>query len=268
MQIKASPHLAHIVKHYLLLESDSDAIKQMRLFSDGNTGVVICLQNLLFQKSGNKIEPLPRTFVYGQINQFQDIFSIGRVSLIVVVFQPFGAHEFLKTPASVLKDQIVTLSNFVGNEAYLFEEKILGSKVNTIELVESFITSTVKSDQKSSEAVKAVVNLAVQNHGLISVTQLADYSCMSERQLERKFLEYVGHTPKQFTNIIKLQYFLKLLKNKSTQSNFTSLVYDAGFYDQAHLIKEFKKNTGLTPSQYQSQTQSLALNFFQFTKSL
>lgn len=266
MQIKASPHLAHIVKHYLLLESDLDSLKQMRLFSDGNTGMVICLQNLLFQKSGNEPKALPRTFVYGQINQFRDIFSIGKVSLIVVVFEPFGAHEFLKTPASFLKDQIIALSDFVGREADLFEEAILeqSARIDSIAFIENFISNIVKANQKSSEAVKAVVNLIAQNHGLISVKQLADYGCMSERQLERKFLEYVGHTPKHFTNIMKLQYFLKLLKNKSAASSFTSLVYDAGFYDQAHLIKEFKRNIGLTPSQYQSQTQSLTLNFFQF----
>lgn len=266
MQIKASPHLSHIVKHYLILESEFDGLKQLRLFSDGNTGMVICLKSLLFYKSGNEILALPRTFIFGQISHFNDIVSFGKVSLIVVVFQPFGAYTFLKTPASIIKDQILALSEFCGNEASLFEERILQQPIggNYIDPIEKFISDTIKKTKNSVDIVPVLVNLTIQKQGVISVKDLAENGCMSERQLERKFLEFIGHTPKQFTNIVKLQYFLKLLKAKSSSSNLTSLAFDAGFYDQAHLIREFKKNIGLTPSQYQTQTQSLALNFFQF----
>lgn len=266
MQIKPSPELSHIVKHYLLLESDFESLKQLRLFSDGNTGMVICLQNLLFQKSGNEIETLPRIFVYGQLSKFNDIFSIGKISLIIVVFHPYGAYAFLQIPANILKDQIIPLSDLYGTEASFFEESVVEASVKTthIPIIERFIARIVRCEKKQSAAISALTQLTLHKNGIISVKELAGYGCMSERQLERKFIEFIGHTPKQFTNIIRLQYFLKLLKTKTVHSNLTSIVFDAGYYDQAHLIKEFKKKTGLTPTQYQSQTQSLALNFFRF----
>ncbi|WP_228446764.1 helix-turn-helix domain-containing protein [Chryseobacterium sp. 3008163] len=85
----------------------------------------------------------------------------------------------------------------------------------------------------------------------------------SERHIERIFKECIGLNPKKFGNIVKLHFFLNLLKYKSSQSNITDLCYDAGYADQSHLIKEFKKYTGITPTQYLKNTNRLAINFME-----
>lgn len=44
-----------------------------------------------------------------------------------------------------------------------------------------------------------------RNKGLVSVEKLAELSCLSTRQFNRKFTEYVGLNPKQFTRIVRFQ---------------------------------------------------------------
>ncbi len=69
----------------------------------------------------------------------------------------------------------------------------------------------------------------------------------SERYIQKLFLDNVGITPKSFSNIHRFNKSLQLIQTADLP--LTSIAYDCGYYDQAHFIKEFKKFTGLTPSE-------------------
>lgn len=71
-------------------------------------------------------------------------------------------------------------------------------------------------------------------------------------------------SPKKFVNIIQLHSFLKLLRNKPAEKDLTSICYEGGYFDQSHLIRAFKKYTGITPSEYLNNTTKLAINFMEF----
>ena len=84
---------------------------------------------------------------------------------------------------------------------------------------------------------------------MINVSTLLQIACLSDKQLSRIFAEYVGSMPKEVIRIVRLQRALYSLQNSATE-NFTQLAYECGFYDQAHLIKEFKTFSGYTPKEY------------------
>ena len=63
-------------------------------------------------------------------------------------------------------------------------------------------------------------------------------------------------------------HFLKLLKDKPNHTNLTSICYDAGFSDQSHLIKEFRKHTGISPKEYSSTSGKLTSNLIKTTPAV
>ena len=75
------------------------------------------------------------------------------------------------------------------------------------------------------------------------------------------FIKSIGISPKKFSDVIKLHHFLKRLKKEQPGKNLTSLAYEAGYADQSHLIKEFKKFTGMTPRTYITKADKLTVNF-------
>lgn len=87
----------------------------------------------------------------------------------------------------------------------------------------------------------------IRYNGKSSVSDLSDYCVISKRQLERKFIDNTGVSPKQMINLIRYQ----LLWQESLKSKFN--VYDSiekfGYYDQSHLLKEFKKYHSISLSQ-------------------
>lgn len=71
---------------------------------------------------------------------------------------------------------------------------------------------------------------------------------LSPRQLRRYFAHFVGESPKTFSKIVRFQRVLHTAGNALSLHN-DKYFYDAGYYDQAHFIKEFKALYGSTPGQ-------------------
>lgn len=93
------------------------------------------------------------------------------------------------------------------------------------------------------------VGQLLQQKGNASVTQLANDSNLSIRQLERIFAREIGVSPKTYSRMLR---FLHLLKNKTAAptQKWAALAYDANYFDQMHLVKEFKQFLGTTPSAF------------------
>lgn len=264
MQIKPSKELAPYIKHYLFLDNEETAIQKLRLFSDGNTGVVFSLKSKLISDYNNcEIKHyLPNSFLYGQLNSFKDIYSNNEISLIIVVFQPNGIHQLLGITANEFLDSIIPVEDIFGQKASILQEKLSEENDEVkIELLNHFFKNQIAKKPVSNQLIiNSSLDFIIANKGYFSVKQLVEYTGYTERHLERKFKECIGLNPKKFGNIIRLHHFLKLLKNKSDNTNLSTICYDAGFSDQSHLIKEFRKHTGISPTEYLQNTEKLTNN--------
>ncbi|SEQ98602.1 AraC family transcriptional regulator [Pedobacter rhizosphaerae] len=90
------------------------------------------------------------------------------------------------------------------------------------------------------------IDIILKQMGVIDIEQDLDTG-VSSRQLRRLFEFYIGDTPKTFSQVVRFQNILRA--KPSTQSlKQNKLFYQAGYYDQAHFIKEFKHFYGVTPS--------------------
>lgn len=265
MQVSPSITLSPYIKHYLFLDNKETAIQKLRLFSDGNTGIVFSLKSKLIAKiNTNEVKDyLPASFVYGQLNHFRDIYYESEISLVIVVFQPNGIHQLLGIPANEFQNSIIDIDNVLGQKGLDFQGK-LSEQVNNhirIELLNAFFETLVARKTISNQSIiHSSLDFITATKGLFSVKQLVEYTGYTERHLERKFNECIGLNPKKFGNVIRLHHFLKLLKDKTDDTNLTTICYDAGFSDQSHLIKEFKKHTGITPKEYLNNTGKLTNN--------
>lgn len=265
MQILPPKILFPYIKHYLFLESSVDQHKKLRLFSDGNTGMVFLLDQGFL--SVNQSQHLPHSFLYGQISHFRDLALNKQTSFIIIVFQPDGLHKLLGISAHELKDQIVLTQDVFGKPAVTLYEN-LGYLKKTDEKVYAlntfFYNLVVQNKSSSQQVLPAVLQYINRQKGLVTVEQMANYSGYTERHMERIFSQQVGMSPKKFVNIIQLHSFLKLLRNKPAEKDLTSICYEGGYFDQSHLIRAFKKYTGITPSEYLNNTTKLAINFMEF----
>lgn len=273
MQILPSKELLPFIKHYLFLKSEGNRIKKLRLFSDGNTGMVFSFKSNLISNIPNdgNLRNLPNSFVYGQIGEFKDLYIVNEVSLIIVVFQPAGLNQLMNVSAAELRNSIINSEELFGAQVWnlqtnLFEQDNLLDKLKMLNVF--FTEFVVKRVSVNQRLIEASVNFIFNNRGTNSVDQLVKYVGYSERHIERVFIESVGLSPKKFGSIVKLHSFLKLLKAKSKRDTITGISCEAGYSDQSHLIKEFRKYTGVTPKEYLNKTDKLAINFVELNSTI
>ena len=273
MQVLPSKELSPYIKHYLFLDNKETTIQKLRLFSDGNMGVVFSLKNKLISDINNyQIKNyLPDSFLYGQLNSFKDIYSDNEIALVIVVFQPNGINQLLQIPANEFQDSITSTDAVFGKKGASLEERLSEQNDNEekVKLLNQFFKTLISKKSESNQLlINSSLDFILAHKGYFSVKQLVNHTGYTERHLERKFKECIGLNPKRFGNVIRLHHFLKLLKHKTEDLNLTAICYDAGFSDQSHLIKEFKKQTGITPTEYLHTTGKLANNLLKTFPSI
>ncbi|WP_411897383.1 helix-turn-helix domain-containing protein [Elizabethkingia occulta] len=267
MQFLPDQYLQPFIRHYLFLESTQQLTGILRLFTDGSTGIVFSLQGGLTTDLSNKAQ-LPTSFLYGQISDFRDLYTNSGFSFIIVVFSPLGMKQLTGIPAYEMKNQITDASHIFPDIDFLTETlSECKSHEKQIQLLNLFFLKAYTTGiTKDISIPVSLMDILYKDKGSGTISNLVKRSGYSERHIERIFKEHIGISPKAFSNIIRLHRFLKLLSHPDTSSSLTSLGYSAHYSDQSHLIREFKKHTGITPKQYADKTQKLATNFLNIIK--
>jgi transcriptional regulator GlxA family with amidase domain len=85
--------------------------------------------------------------------------------------------------------------------------------------------------------------------GHVRLEALAKRHATSSRQLERQFEQQLGITPKQFVDVTRFRHAQTLIESARGTGSLAQIALDAGYYDQSHLTRHFKRFTGKPPTQ-------------------
>jgi AraC-like DNA-binding protein len=236
----------------------------MRLFSDGNTGMVFIIRGQLkIQMKGSlNVEILPDAFVYGQLDSYHDIFSEGETEMLIIVFQPYGFFSLCSIPADELKSQIINAHSLFGHRINSVNDGLrsVESYEEKISTIEAYFTNLIKGSMETSNQLSPIVKTIMQVKGQSTINELTKLTGYSERKLERLFHQAIGISPVKYLQIVRLHYFLSLMRSAHSKESLTITGLESGYYDQPHLIHNFKRITGLTPGQYLSTASALTVN--------
>ncbi|WP_114939504.1 helix-turn-helix domain-containing protein [Mucilaginibacter endophyticus] len=264
MQIAPHPLLSGIVKHYLIIAHNERTAINYRLFSDGNPGMVFHLKAPLLQYDQHRVtNKQPGSFVYGQITRYNDIMSVNELAMLIVVLQPNALLTLLDVAAYELNNNTVPLKDLFGQEGADLEDQIANvTDLSTAAAIaEQFLLKKIASKSIAISITDWAISIIHKHSGIVNVKNLLDVLPVTERQLERKFNEEVGISPKKFIDAVKFQNYLKQLQKLASVKDVSGLSYACGYYDQAHLNNFFRKHTGVTPLQYKANHNLLAINF-------
>jgi len=98
------------------------------------------------------------------------------------------------------------------------------------------------------------LSLIYQSAGNIKVNQVATTIGWSSRHLNRLFQQYIGLSTKTFAQTIRIQGVCRELFMQP--ANSPGLILDSGFYDQSHMIKDFRKILLTNPTPFFSRLMS------------
>lgn len=247
--IYPSPELAPYVRYYWTLEIDSNSHASERTIPAGCISLIFHKGNRMYSSTNRELQP--RTFVCGHDMGFSDLVSTGSVDMICVVFHPFGARYFFDMPMIDFYGKHISFADINDKSFLEIEDRIQNTtdKALCIEHIEKFLLKRLSSIRDYNNKRLATAVGIINTKSKIGMKTLAEEVCLSPKQFNRIFTEYIGANPKDFYRIIRFQRALFFLQLNSGRS-LAQLAYECGYSDQSHLIKEFKEFSGFTLTEY------------------
>lgn len=171
---------------------------------------------------------------------------VGDTVSFLVRLTPQGANCF-GVPSSELSGRNVALGDLVAEsevQELLGRVYEAGDERNRVRVIEEFVARRHLAEdpliRRAVELIDAARDAAAR------VAHVARALGLSERQLERRFLACVGLTPKKYAS---LRRFERAVALAGTTQSLTQVALEAGYYDQSHFIREFRRFAGAPPGE-------------------
>lgn len=169
--------------------------------------------------------------------------------LLLIEFHTGGLYPFIQMDQFELVDTSFMLNDLDKALTRLIEDELMKSeRIDTlVEALDKIFITRLKDCKRGSD-ISPMLRSVIKCHGNISPRELSSEFYYSEKQIRRLFLQHIGTSPKMFSRIVRTNYALHLLQNRSQY--LTDIAVQAGFFDQPHFIHDFKQVCGLTPLDY------------------
>jgi AraC-like DNA-binding protein len=210
-------------------------------------------------------------WVVGLHNRHQVTHAAGERHFMVVRFTPIGAHLFLGLPMHLIANEAVDLELIDPALARMLVSRIGGAEswTDRFAAMESLITERV-ADAEIPAPIALAWRRLVATDGRIALDSLATELDCSHRTLIAMFKTCVGLPPKTIARLLRFNRAVRSLDRLSgTRINepagkpyietrqpddpvvgaiqWADVAADCGYFDQAHLIKDFRAFAGITP---------------------
>jgi AraC-like DNA-binding protein len=191
-------------------------------------------------------------FVGGLHDTYALVESTGRQSGVEVYLTPVGAALVTGVPMRHLRGQVVALDDLFGALGGLVREELLEAPGwrERFAIVDRFILARI-SDAEPPPAclIRALARLH-SARGAAEIGSLTTELGCSRRYLIGLFNDHVGLPPKLYARILRFQHALELADGGAI--GWAEVAQRCGYYDQAHMIHDFRQFTGHSPTAYQA----------------
>jgi AraC-like DNA-binding protein len=246
-QVAPSAAVAGYVEFYWMLEDRSPASAIQRIIPDGRSGLILNLGHP-FQSYTNGVWNLqPECFFVGQITGPLLLRPSGPAAMLGIQFRPHGATRLLRLPVCELTNSAVALED-LSRPLFRSLDRIrnLPLLTHALAALDPILGKFAQHERTEDNLVAHAARDIERSGGLASVEDVADRVGWSTRQLQRRFKDVVGISPKLFARMQRFQRVLRAMDGPN--SDWVDAAVHCGYYDQSHLIRDFREFSGKTPT--------------------
>jgi AraC-like DNA-binding protein len=183
-------------------------------------------------------------------------------SVLGVHFRPGAAASLLGVPAGELADRHVDLESMWGPAAREIRERLCEAATPEarFSLLEAALLERLRRSPESHPAVPAALAALERADEEVSVRQIARDLGLCHRRFIQVVTASVGLTPKLYQRVCRFQRARELMRHTATP-DWAYVALECGYYDQSHLIRDFRQFAGLSPGEFKrAQTERLLPN--------
>ena len=160
--------------------------------------------------------------------------------------------EFLEHPMSFYaKDETMDRDfiPFVDFSERMSDIMLIKDHEEKITAMEAYWISKVKGI--SHPFLFQVINdMLLPNDKEMTISEIAKKNKISQKTLIKHFEQHIGKTPSDFRKIVRFRNALKQKAMDNQGGTLTDITYISRYFDQSHMIRDFKVLTGFTPRNF------------------
>lgn len=189
-------------------------------------------------------------YVIGPMSQPAPVVSTGRCTAVGVRIRPGLGASLFRTSLGELRNRAVRLDELVAARLRpLCEAAVTDDPQVAAARLERLLVALAAGGAAPDSLVSRAVEIIDGRRGALSVAELARSTGTTARQLQRRFRERVGLSPKWHARIVRVSHAMALLGG-GARADFADVVEACGFFDQAHFIRDFRALVGTTPGAF------------------
>lgn len=243
----------YIYGYWAVKKENFDTSLHHKILSDGCMGISINFKSSYNIKINNTVTKCEEKFIIDGPTKFPSYMSFKEdLEILGVRFKPAGSFVFFDEAIESFVDKTTAIKNSSSWKIDLLYKKLekCSSVENRIVILEEFFIDKLNNSKKTNATwMFSLTEQIINKKGDVGISSLCEDFNISQRQLERKFKQELGLSPKLYIRIIRLQNAKGVLSSLSVDK-LTNTAYNTGFSDQAHFIKEFKFFMNETPKSY------------------
>ena len=174
---------------------------------------------------------------------------LGETFCVGIVTTPVGCRPAFGLRPATLRSRVVDLLQAWPRALGLRRElAACRTPAEALDVVEATLRTPETFDREAFARCEAAVRqLSAEPTRL--VTDIATGLGVSHGHLDRLFVEQVGLSPRTLARILRMRRLLEEIDVHGSVG-WADKAAELGWFDQAHLIRDFKRHTGVTPAQY------------------
>lgn len=240
------------------LSSENAAEVPHRLMADTSA-------NIVFVRRGSFIEhgcaTMPGVHLAGPLSRHTDMIASPQFDVFGVYLWPWSAEVLFGIPPATQLDAMIDLVPQWNVEERLPYAAILASNDpdRCMEYLGELLRGRLEG-KAPDPVVREVLNTITDAEALPPIEELVRRSGLARRQFERRFKAITALSPALFMRIVRFQRSFRMLEN-GTAASLTEVAMAAGYFDQSHFIRDFKRFSGMNPRRYFIHTEEKADSF-------
>lgn len=210
-----------------------------------------------YPEDGFTVQCFDSPIVSGARSKYFVIDTQQPASILAVWFKFGGAFPFFNAGGHELRNLHVPLDAFWGQQAHDIYHQLLDAPSTLVRfhLLEDALTTRLMTSADRHPAVNYALRLFARDPQNMNIGQVVDKIALSPTRFIQVFREDIGLTPKLFTRIRRFQEALKVIANSPNLQtiNWADIALTCGYFDQSHLINDFRAFAGISPTLYAPQ---------------
>lgn len=240
-RIEPTGAAAKAVECYWTVKDNNTTPVKQKVIPDGFTEIIFHFGDHYRINLDGRWKKQSTQLLAGQISKFFYLENSGVTDILGIKLKPAALTHLFGIAMKDKVDKVEPLSIKIdpGNVDEYFNE----------------LCQKYPTDHPVDQALEIIFS----KKGMTDVASVCKELSIGDRYLQQLFQKYVGLSPKFFARIVRFSHIFSVIKEAAP--NWADVVYEAGYYDQSHFIRNFKAFTGEDPSEYIFAEKTLA-NFF------